>query len=169
MNKEIYSAGILPFYKKNDSIYFLLGKDNDNRWSDFGGKVEAKDKFDKDITAAREFWEESMGAIYDYDIIKKIIKYRKCPYIISKTISGHPYYMYLLKLDYSDNYRIRFISTKNFINKLNIDRKYTEKNDIRWISIENIENSKGFITLRSIFNTTFNEYKNDIINIINNY
>ena len=168
-NYEIYSAGILPYTIYKGNIYFLLGRDSDNKWSDFGGRVEPKDRGDYETTAAREFFEETLGSVYDYDYAKKIIK--KCPKIISKTGSGHYYYMYLLKIQYTDLVRTKFLSTKNFISNVitTIDKKYIEKNDIRWVSIETIEHSiegKSLISLRNVFSNTFKNYKKDIDIII---
>ena len=93
---------------------FYLGRDSDNKWSDFGGRVEPKDKNDYEATAAREFYEETLGSIYDYEHAKKLIKHKKCPKIVSKTGSGHPYYMYLIKITHNDEIRNKFTSTKNF-------------------------------------------------------
>lgn len=168
-NYEIFSAGILPYAVYNGTIYFLLGRDADNKWSDFGGRVEPKDRGDYQLTASREFFEETLGSVYDYDYVKKII--RKCPKIISKTGAGHPYYMYILKLHYSDLIRMKFLSTKNFIaNSITtIDKKYVEKNDIRWVSIDTIEhsiNDKSLITLRNVFQYTYKTYQKNIDSII---
>ena len=74
-NVVIYSAGILPYsVTSNGSVYFLLGKDYENKWSDFGGRCEASDKSDISVTASREFWEETLGCIFDLSYSKKIIK-----------------------------------------------------------------------------------------------
>ena len=169
---EIYSAGILPFTYYKGTIYFLLGRDSDNKWSDFGGRVEPKDKGDYEYTATREFFEETLGSVLDFDYTKKQLK--KCPKIISKTGSGHSYYMYILKIPYSEIIRTKFNSTKNFLSNVvtTIDKKYVEKNDIRWISLETLQHSiegKSLISLRSVF---VNSYKNNIQEInkyINNY
>ena len=166
-NFEIYSAGVLPYAYFKGTTYFLLGRDSDNKWSDFGGRVEPKDKNDHEITAAREFFEETLGSIYDYDYTKKLIKSKKCPKIISKTGAGHPYYMYLLKINYTDIVRIKFSSTKNFLLSviINIDKKYIEKNDIRWVSLETIEhsiNNTSLINLRNVFLSTFKNCKAEI-------
>ena len=40
-----------------------MGKDNDNDWSDFGGRCEFKDRCDPINTATREFYEETLGAV----------------------------------------------------------------------------------------------------------
>lgn len=58
--KEISpNAGILPyFYDCQGNAYFLLGKEHDGTWADFGGFAEKSDG-DTRITAAREFSEET--------------------------------------------------------------------------------------------------------------
>ncbi len=173
-NFEIYSAGILPYAHFKGTIYFLLGRDSDNKWSDFGGRVEPKDKNDHDITATREFFEETLGCVYEYDYTKKLLKNKKCAKIISKTGAGHPYYMYLLKINYSDIVRLKFMSTKNFLSNIvtNIDKKYIEKNDIRWVSLETIEhsiNNTSLINLRNVFLSTFKNCKSDIYKNLNNF
>jgi hypothetical protein len=170
-NYEIYSSGILPYTYYKGTIYFLLGRDSDNKWSDFGGRVEPKDRGDYESTAAREFFEETLGSVYDYDYTKKTIK--KSQKIISKTGSGHVYYMYLLKLNYTDLIRTKFLSTKNFISNVitTIDKKYIEKNDIRWVSIETIEHSledKSLISLRNVFLNTYKNNKNQIDSFLKN-
>ena len=59
-----YSAGVLPYtFDQNGKCFFLLGKDNDNDWSDFGGRCEFKDHGDEKNTATREFYEETLGAV----------------------------------------------------------------------------------------------------------
>ena len=166
-NVVIYSAGILPYsISYNGTIYFLLGKDYENKWSDFGGRCEAADKSDISHTACREFWEETLGCIYDINYIKKIVK--RCKYIESKTHMGYPYYMYLLKIPYKEDYKNYFKTTRSFIDKINIDRKYKEKLDIRWFSIDALNNHIGFFTLKNVFNSTFLNNKEQIIEIINN-
>ena len=169
-NYEIYSAGVLPYTIFKGTVYFLLGRDADNKWSDFGGRVEPKDRGDYEATAAREFFEETLGSVYDYDYTRKLLK--KIIKINSKTGSGHAYYMYLLKISYTDIIRTKFLSTKNFINNtiVSIDKKYVEKNDIRWVSLETIEHSiegKSLINLRNVFSYTFKNCKDEINSILN--
>jgi len=170
MNNIIYSAGVLPYCKCQDgNIYFLLGRDYDNKWSDFGGKSEPKDKGEQEVTAAREAWEESMGAIYDFETIRVNLKYRKTPFITAKTLGGYPYYMYLLKIPYSMNYRQNFTSTRNFVIKTGIDKKYIEKYDIRWVSIDTIKytiNTRSMIALRNIFENTLKKNISEIEKLI---
>ena len=79
--------------------------------------------------------------------------------------------MYLLKLQYLDIIRAKFLSTKNFLNNVvtTIDKKYVEKNDIRWVSIETVEHSidgKSLINLRNVFSNTIKNNKEEIDNYI---
>jgi len=165
MSSEIYSAGVLPYCFYENTIYFLLGRDSDNKWSDFGGRVEPKDKYDHETTACRECFEETLGCIYDYNYLKKNIK--KCHKITSKTSSGHNYYMFLLKINYNYNVRTKFQSTRAFLQHmdLKLDKKYIEKNDVRWLSLETINhclNDHSIINLRSIFINTLKLHYDDI-------
>lgn len=170
-NIDIYSAGVLPYSIKDNTIYFLLGRDSDGKWSDFGGHCEANDKNSHPTTASREFFEESLGCIYDLEFTKKILKYKKCPLIISKTNSGYPYYMYLIKISHNNIYRDKFLSTKNFINNSVIkfiDKKYLEKHDVRWFSIDTLYHcveNKSMITLRNNFSNTIKN--NNLLDLIN--
>ena len=57
---NIYSAGILPYGKDSKgNVYFLLGKDRQMAWSDFGGSSHKGEKPFK--TAIREGTEELNG------------------------------------------------------------------------------------------------------------
>jgi 8-oxo-dGTP pyrophosphatase MutT (NUDIX family) len=59
-----YSAGILPYtFDQTGKCLFLLGKDYDNDWSDFGGRCEFRDNNEPLNTACREFYEETLGSI----------------------------------------------------------------------------------------------------------
>lgn len=172
---NIYSAGILPYTKINNKVYFLLGRDYENKWSDFGGRCEPKDRGDYELTACREFTEETLGSIYTYDIIKKMFKTKnkRITLINSKTYSGHEYYMFLLKINYDESIRLKFSSTRNFltsmynIDRKELDKKYIEKNDIRWISMEtilySIDEEKKLVDLRNVFEKTFKNNYGKII------
>ena len=139
-----YSAGILPYtYDLNGNCLILLGKDIEGNWSDFGGRCELKDNNNEIHTAAREFYEETLGSIISInECIDKInINTNK---IISKTLNGSPYYMFVVYIDY-DNYYDCFYKTLNFMKyhfsyeKHNFN-KIIEKNNIRWFNINTIFN-----------------------------
>jgi len=162
--KQIYSAGILPFYVKNNTIYLLLGKDHEGKWSDFGGRSEGQDRGRWEITAAREFYEESVGSIMDIPTTLSRLQHRKnFSKIRGKTLNGSPYFMYFLKIPFKETYRDNFISTLTFIQfAKNFDKKYIEKTDIQWISLDTIlasldEENENIINypLRKVFKNTF--------------
>jgi hypothetical protein len=167
----LYASGIL-FYSKtlDNTLFFLLGKDHENKWSNFGGRCEINDKFDSEVTASREAWEESIGAIYDYETIKNTLKSKNIKCITSKTPSGHPYYMYLCKIPFSPVYRDRFISTKKFLSNIKTDPKFLEMTDIKWVSIDTIKYSindkKSFIKLRHVFEQTLKTNINEILDLL---
>ena len=171
-NNIIYAAGVLFYSKSIDQTpYFLLGKDFDNKWSNFGGRCELIDRHDAEITASREAWEETIGAIYDYDNIRSVVKNKNTKCIVSKTPSGNPYYMYLVKIPFSSAYRDRFTSTKKFIANLPVDKKFLEMTDIKWVSVHTIRYSldnkkKSVIRLRNIFEQTLSISIDNILTLI---
>ena len=169
----LYASGILFYSISPDrTMYFLLGKNNDNKWENFGGGCEISDRGDPINTASRETWEETLGCIYESEQIKNILKNRNVPYVISKTPSNKNYYMYILKIPYNFLYREKFLNTKNFLYKLEkIDQKFLEMKDIKWVSLDTLKhsiyNKKSIIRLRSIFETNLRENINDILKITN--
>jgi 8-oxo-dGTP pyrophosphatase MutT (NUDIX family) len=162
INKGVtrYSAGILPYtFDQDGKCFFLLGKDNDNDWSDFGGRCEFKDRSEPINTAVREFYEETLGSVINIE--ECITKLGQNPVkIVSKTLNGSPYYMYLMyieNINYSDTFNktaqfLRYQFDKQEMNKL------IEKNTIRWVSMDTvllcIENKNAPISLRGVFYTT---------------
>jgi hypothetical protein len=169
-NFNRYSAGILPYsFDQNGKLVFLLGKDNDNDWSDFGGRCEFKDQNNPKNTATREFYEETLGAVLSIQecndkITDKLIE--------SKTLNGSPYYMYLVYIDLV-NYSDTFNKTCNFL-KYQFDARATskiiEKVSIRWVSIDTllhcIENTDQVISLRGVFYKTIKDFKETLINLV---
>jgi hypothetical protein len=160
-NVTRYSAGILPYtYDQDGKCYFLLGKDNENVWSDFGGRCEFKDRCEPINTAVREFYEETLGSVMSVeDCISKLSQ--TPTQIISKTLNGSPYYMYLMYID-NNNYSEIFNKTAQFL-RYTFDRqemnKLIEKNTIRWVSMDTVlfcmENQNASpISLRGVFYNT---------------
>jgi hypothetical protein len=164
-----YSAGVLPYtFDHYGKCLFLLGKDNEGCWSDFGGRCEFKDNGDEKITATREFYEETLGSVMN---IKECIdKINVNPIkIVSRTLNGSPYYMYLVYIDYY-NYTDSFYKTSNFIRYTHsqdkrIIYKLIEKNTIRWIHMDTILNcleNKEVIPLRGVFYKTIENCKDQL-------
>jgi len=167
-----YSAGILPYtFDQNGKCLFLLGKDNDGDWSDFGGRCEFKDHNDEKNTACREFYEETLGSVIS--IQECMEKINNCVKIVSRTLNGSPYYMYLIYVDYM-NYSEYFYKISNYLqytyqNDKRIVYKLIEKNTIRWVSMDTILNcleNKNIdtpISLRGVFYKTLELSKDQLI------
>jgi len=163
INKFKYSAGILPYtFDQTGGVLFLLGKDNESDWSDFGGRCEFRDQNDERYTASREFYEETLGAVMTIpEMLNKINT--NCTKIVSKTLNGSPYYMYLVYIDYL-NFSDSFNKTSNFIryqhqNDTRMINKIIEKNTIRWVTMDTVINcidnkGTGGISLRGVFYKT---------------
>lgn len=168
---RMYSAGILPYQiGDNGKIYLLVGKDQQGNWSDFGGKCEFQDNNNIKETASREFFEESLNAIIDINATRELLRNEKNYILInSKTISGSPYYMFVLRVPMlPDTCRDRFKKTQQYIQYIKADYKSMEKTDIKWVSLDTIlhcldnpeyEDILGW-PLRKVFRTTmFNNRK----------
>lgn len=182
-NMNRYSAGVLPYtYDLSGKCLFLLGKDNEGDWSDFGGRCEFKDRNDEKNTASREFYEETLGSVMNItDCVEKLTNGNPIK-ITSKTLNGSPYYMYLLYVDYI-NYSEVFTKVSNFLkythsnnssSSSKIDIKgIIEKTTIRWVSLDTILNcienrkTKSVIplSLRGVFFDTINSSKETLIQL----
>ena len=166
-----YSAGVLPYtFDQSGKCLFLLGKDNENDWSDFGGRCEYRDHNEPLNTASREFYEETLGAVLS--IPECLEKINRKPFkITSKTLNGSPYYMYLIYIDYT-NYIDTFNKTSQFLKYQysqeykNVIYKIIEKTNIRWVSMDTIlncmENKDPPISLRGVFYKTIDSCKDEL-------
>jgi hypothetical protein len=188
-NKNFYSAGILPFYVKNNTLYFLLGKDSDGKWSDFGGRSEGQDRGRWDITASREFYEETIGSVVDMpSMMAKLQNKKNHIKVKGKTLNGSAYFMYVVRIPYKESYRQYFQNTLSFIkytkenshqsNKSSfLEYKYFEKTDIQWVSLdtlkvslepeENLENVN--YPLRNVFKRTLEGHIDRIVDFCSRF
>lgn len=164
-----YGAGILPYTIHKGKLYFLLGKDRyEKYWSDFGGRPDPVDENKIENTAVREFYEETIGAIYDIKIIKERIKNKKDTYIVkSMKTNNVEYTMYIMRIPYKD-YRFTFNNIRNFIKYLidcnkgliNVYKHFLEKEDLMWISYESL-----MYHIENSLNDNDNVINNDLLNI----
>lgn len=183
--QHVYSAGILPFQvDENHQIYFLLGKDNDGCWSDFGGKCEPKDQNIILDTAAREFYEESLGCILPLTTIRKMLNFENNFELVkSSSMVGIPYYMFIVRIPMlpNDTSLDRFKKTFEFIQYMNQDDKakipyaYLEKVEIGWVSLDTLisilNHEKNEIELgwplRKVFRKTLHSCKKTLFKLKN--
>lgn len=128
-----YCAGVLPYTNYNHCVYFLLGKSKrTGRLITFSGK---NNEFESDPieTAAREFYEESLGAIMDRSSLNVILK--KCDVVLhSTTPRGKPCYTYVLEIPFRKYYSMCFTKTRAFLECTNLrSHEYLEMTDIKWV------------------------------------
>ena len=171
-NNSKYSAGILPYtFDLHGNCFFLLGKDNDGDWSDFGGRCELKDNLDEKNTASREFYEETLGSVLS--INECIDRLRPENKIISKTLNGSPYYMFLVYVEHL-NYSEHFVKISNFIKYQHFNDtksllKIVEKTSMRWVTLDTliscVENKQkdSPISLRGVFYKTIENCKEHLV------
>lgn len=160
-----YAAGVLILAKRFDTIYALLGKDQYETYSDFGGKCEYHDKNIPIYTAAREMYEETCGVVMSISECKQYLKHAEVIHSLSYT--NKRYYMYIIFIDYIDSVDSSFKLVDTFIKNLPFLGKFKEKNAIRWVSLHDIYNDK--LPLRNVFKKTIQNHKNKILKIAYNY
>jgi len=170
---ELYSAGILPYtFDQNGSCLFLLGRDINGDWSDFGGRCECRDKNDEKNTASREFYEETLGSVLQIEECINKITHPSTIKIVSKTLNGSPYYMYIMYIDYY-NFTEIFNKTNSFFRYIySQDKRYIskiiEKTSIRWFTIDTLlncienKNRSTPISLRGVFLKTIDSCKEQL-------
>ena len=152
----MYSAGVMPYAVVDGKIYLLLGMDRrDGSWSDFGGRSEPGDASHR-ATAAREFYEETAGVVMVHPSAVKRLE-AVTPWR-SLTVGKNDYFMFPLRIAYSDDYRRSFEMTLALAEYAKMHKKFTEKTQVKWFSLETISsalsNPREDIKLRGIFADT---------------
>ena len=160
MNNQQYSAGVLPYsLDKKGNVMFLLGLDN-NGWSDFGGHCEIEDQGDPRTTAAREFFEETLGSVMNICSSNFVFYKQPKPLLVkSRTLNGSQYFSYVVRVEFRD-YRSIFKKVLSYLTYVKTPLKYMEKKDIRWFTIDDLE--RETLNLRPVFKNTYNMHKSII-------
>tara|TARA_X000001036_G_scaffold354289_3_gene335837 strand:+ start:609 stop:1301 length:693 start_codon:yes stop_codon:yes gene_type:complete len=177
---QYYSAGVLPYARDaGGNMVFLLGKDKEGNWSDFGGRSEQQDGGNHVKTAVRELYEETMGSVMTIDSAQRMLSQpthsNKRSVINSTTLGGSPYYMFTLEIQYAD-YKKNFKRTYEYLKYLG-HNKFIEKVDIRWVSVETLlaavdrelQNTNVLVPLRPIFKSTITDHIEEIKTIEKNF
>ena len=172
-HQQYYSAGVLLYSRDpKGTLVFLLGKDKDGTWSDFGGRSEHSDNGNHTKTAARELYEETMGAVITMENAQKMLTMshfeNKRLVIRSRTLGGSPYIMFVLGIQYAD-YKQNFKRVYDYVKYIS-NQGYIEKVDIRWVSEEtllgaideDLDNESVLLPLRPIFKTTLVDHIDEI-------
>jgi hypothetical protein len=135
-------AGILPIAFNGVCMVFLLGKEQNNEWSDFGG-TSLNVRESTFNTALREGYEELSGLLGSPDEFKKkIINNYVGPYIDCSNSQTYTSFIFETEYDealikyFNRNYDFVRRTTPNIINTL--DNGLYEKKEIAWFTKEEI-------------------------------
>jgi hypothetical protein len=159
-----YAAGILPFSRVGDKVLWLVAEDvRDGAFSDFGGKAE---RFDHDtlegfepteMTAMREFLEESYGLVLTDHQITNVFRAKNYLLLGGTTRAGHPYFCYVVQVPFIPHLRDTVRKLLGFFRMRNVYRSFVEKNDLRWVTTEELF---GALPKRIVFSSTISANRN---------
>ena len=157
-------AGILPTTIHKGKLYFLFGKENKYEdsapgFSDFGGGTDDKETFLE--TAIRELCEELTGFLGNKNDIKKMLKKYGTYNIDYKSGDFSVYRMHIFPMKYNEFLPLYYNNNQKFLQKrldpkIIKNSKIFEKEEIRWVSIDEIPKMRG----------KFRPYFENIIDII---
>ena len=132
-------GGILPIAIKDNTLYFLFGKEVwDKKWSDFGGGREKNESALQ--TAVREGCEESNGFFrLETEVKNTLVNH-------SLKLVYETYTLYIFKIDYDDNLPKYFSNNHKFIrkhfpNKVKENNGFFEKSEVKWWTVHEMRNN----------------------------
>jgi 8-oxo-dGTP pyrophosphatase MutT (NUDIX family) len=143
-------AGILPTTIYKNKLYFLFGKENKYEdtapgFSDFGGGTDNKESFIE--TAIREGCEELTGFLGSERDVKNMLEKNGTYNIDNKTPHGSIYRIHIFPMNYDSKLPFYYNNNQRFLQK-RLDpqvikkSKIFEKEEIRWVSIDEIRKMK---------------------------
>ena len=143
-------AGILPTTIYNNKLYFLFGKENKYEdtapgFSDFGGGTDNNETYME--TAIREGCEELTGFLGTEQDVKKMLERNGTYNIDNKTPHGSIYRIHIFPMNYDAKLPFYYNNNQQFLQK-RLDphvikkTKIFEKEEIRWICIDEIKKMK---------------------------
>jgi hypothetical protein len=144
-------AGILPTTIHKNKLYFLFGKENKYEdtapgFSDFGGGSDNDETYIQ--TAIREGGEELTGFLGSDSDLKKMLESHGTYNIDNKSGKNKIYRVHLFPMEYDEKLPFYYNNNQRFLQK-RLDpqvikkTKIFEKEEIRWISIEDIRSMKS--------------------------
>lgn len=144
-------AGILPATIQNGKLCFLFGKENKYEdsargFSDFGGGTDNNETFFE--TAVREGVEESTGFLGSEKDIKSMLK-KYGTYNIDYNSNNHSTYrMHIFPMEYNPWLAYYYNNNQRFLQKrldpkVIKNSKIFEKEEIKWICIDELSKKKG--------------------------
>jgi predicted NUDIX family NTP pyrophosphohydrolase len=146
IENNMVAGSILPITIHQNKLYFLFGKENELEkgapgWSDFGGGCENGESPYK--TALREGGEELTGFLGGATDIAKLMKQNGGYY----KITHGTYHIHAFFLEYDENLPKYYNQNHRFLwdrmdKKVLSKTRLFEKIEIKWFSIEEMENQQ---------------------------
>jgi len=155
------AAGVLPVTWINGRMFFLIGQDTSLTWSDFGGKREKSDK-DMVHTAAREFFEETYGVLFDQKTMRSRIQNASIE-LHGRTQNNHLYICYLTEIPFLPFLRDSFARHLSFMRQRGVHRIHIEKLDIMFISVEELFDER--LLKRNVFKDTILTHRDTLLQL----
>ena len=144
-------AGILPTTIYKNKLYFLFGKENKYEdtapgFSDFGGGTDNNETYME--TAIREGCEELTGFLGTEQDVKKMLERNGTYNIDNKTPHGGIYRIHIFPMNYDPKLPFYYNNNQRFLQKrlepqVIKKTKIFEKEEIRWICIDEIRKMKS--------------------------
>ena len=130
-------AGVLPYsYDRKGKLVFLLGKEKNGTWSDWGGAVEYGESGLN--AAAREAYEESMGMLGSRSHIRQSISYLHRISLPSSARAA----MYLMHIPLDPLLETRFDAVWNYVKacdeRSSCPKGWLEKSAAAWIRADRL-------------------------------
>lgn len=143
---QFHCSGVLPYCSDGTHIYFILGKTRNCKLLTFTGKAELSGNSELGIfedpctTAAREMYEETLGAIMGYEhLLEATRSCDKDHVIVSSTPKGTLCYTFLIEVPYRRHYSICFSKIRSFLEFINIkDRHLCEFQELKAVCFDTL-------------------------------
>jgi len=136
------AAGIVPYVKINETVFYLLGKEKSNgKWSGFIGNCKPDDLSIYN-TAIREFNEETCCIYKDYLVSINNLLIKTEPLIVKNKNKN----IYIFFLKFPERF-FNNSTTYEFLKNLNLNNnpEYGEKEKLGWFCEKSINGNNGIL------------------------
>ena len=140
---SFHCSGVLPYCICGTLVYFILGRTRSGKLLTFTGKAEQRsyNSFEAPATtAAREFYEETLGCIMGYDqCLAATQACDKSSVLVSTTPKHTICYTFLVCVPFKRHYALNFARTRDFLSFINVNEPHlTEFCEIKGIGYETL-------------------------------
>lgn len=140
---KFHCSGVIPYCICGTLVYFLLGRTRNGKMLSFTGKSEliSHNLYEAPATtAAREFYEESLGCVLSYDqCIAATQACDKNSVLVSTTPKNTLCYTFLVCVPFKRHYSLNFVRTRDFLSFINVHEAHlAEFQEIKGVCFETL-------------------------------